>query len=399
VTIALQYNADSIISLNLTDQVSGDPVVGATVTASLLSGDGNVIDDIDLDDQGAGLYQGVLPYSQVMTGDCSQFRMVFLATSGSNRWTLYDTVRIVGAVDSSCRLIDWTSDYLSKQHYTASDAARITARIEAATKGIQRYCNRDFLSTTYDEQPRVIQFSMAPLKQFPVTNVARVCDTVVPFFSIINTDNTVTNATFSTSATGITLTHVIGGQTTTTVIDYVTEDDSDDSDIVATINGVGHGWTATNVAGYATYGVDDIMTGQFGNCKSIRSVCGWLDTPSPVRVDYGTGILYLSLNRLNSQFLTNDFWPDVMGGQNYFGQRLRVIYTAGYNPWEIPADLQQACADIVALMDSDNRVMASESLGAYSYSVASALDALARLPITTRRILESYRDRSWAGAF
>lgn len=391
---ALRLSSDNLLSLNLTDQ-DGNAITGATVTAYLQNGDGTTAYTISLTDEGAGLYDGVLPYTEALT-DCTAYRVKIVATKDSNQWSYFDTVRIIDSVDSSCRLVDWTSDYLAKGNYTEADAPRITARIEAATKAIQRYCHRDFFATTYDEKPNITQFNQAILKQFPIKWVRRVCDRVASFFTLTNTDATVTNATFYTDSDGITLTHVIGGAVTVTTIAWESDDEGGVSD---TINAIGHGWNCTDNMTYEAYSAADVITGQFGNCANskVATITGWLDTESRVHVNDKTGILTFAAPRWGQLFvdpLIDPFFT--LGG--YGCNVLRVVYSAGYDAWDIPADLQQACADIVMGMDNDNKVLASESLGNYSYSVASAADALARLPTTTRRILQSYRTYSFAGA-
>lgn len=75
---------------------------------------------------------------------------------------------------------------------------------------------------------------------------------------------------------------------------------------------------------------------------------------------------------------------------------IKVEYTAGYST--IPDDLSFAATMLVAWLARNSpsgSVLTSESLGGYSYSVASTAMGSAPELGSTRQILTTYRDSSW----
>lgn len=72
---------------------------------------------------------------------------------------------------------------------------------------------------------------------------------------------------------------------------------------------------------------------------------------------------------------------------------IKVAYTAGFS--SVPADIAQAAALLVAFwrnIEPRGQALQSESLGAYSYSLASAGEGGAGLPKDVRRLLAPYRE-------
>jgi hypothetical protein len=282
---------------------------------------------------------------------------------------------------------------LAKGNYTSDDAGRVTALCRAATAAIQRYCHRDFFLTDYDEQVRVGQFGMAALAQFPVAAITRVCDSQAVFATIQNTSSSVQTATVTVTNDELILTHTISGTTTITKLPWWINTDETETDLATAVATVGNGWAMTNASGLDHYSVYDLVVGQGGSAKQPLQLIGWQDMGAPWQLDAPRGLLQLSEIPAAGQWLQSQYWP--MVPPRATERLIRVVYSAGWEAWQIPADLQQCCSQIAMLMDDGSRVLASESLGSYSYSVAAATDAVQRLPITTKRILESYKDRKW----
>ena len=109
-----------------------------------------------------------------------------------------------------------------------------------------------------------------------------------------------------------------------------------------------------------------------------------------MQVDYKTGEVTVGY-QTPRWILTSDYFPAAIAG-TLPGSSVRCVYSAGFAT--IPADLQRVCGEIVvSMVDYRQATMGSETLGSYSYSLQSAMDAVQRAPLTTKRILDMYRDR------
>jgi hypothetical protein len=263
-----------------------------------------------------------------------------------------------------------------------------------ATKAIQNYCHRDFFTNTYDELYRVGQENKVFLRQYPVQQITRFCDQQAIFLTITNTASDVSSATLNVIPGALVLNWIEDSQASTTTITFTTEEE--ETDLATAINAVGYGWTATTEALYQTNSAYDLVVGQGGSAKQPFTLIGWLDSQSCFQGYPNSGYIQLSHKPPAQSWLSSQYWPLAMPQLN---ESVRCVYTAGYDPWNIPSDLQFVCAELVRLMDSGNVVVGQENMGEYQYIAAMAGDALTRLPITTQRILNSYKDRKWAGVY
>lgn len=265
-------------------------------------------------------------------------------------------------------------------NFNGTDTDVLTDIVNAASDTVCRYCNRDFVLTTYDEVYDGTGDYNLLLNQYPITEIQRVAYTYQQTTMIRNTDSLVTRASWRLDGTtdsppvpnNLTLISAKGGVITTIVIGPITS-----SSPTVTING-GSPTTISQMLTYAdlaaainTYG------GAYGwNAQALGQFTTWplADTRSPQGAFEARwfGNSYLMLHAWGLQDF--DFNPDVgeiVSAQGFdWGYRnYRVIYQAGYVT--VPEPIQQATAALaVAVYNgrSVNANLAGENLGSYSYT-------------------------------
>jgi len=243
-------------------------------------------------------------------------------------------------------------------------------KINSATEYIERYCNRNFAKADRSGVFTVRQDGSIILDSPPVETVNRICFSNGGFLIVKNT--TQYSPTYSTSPTGIRITHVEGGLR---IVQAFTYADCPTLESLATaINGYGHGWTATVTGNYGYMPTSDIVAFQFG--KAGQTLLIWQDYEF---------------------FLAPSIWPT----NNFFAQqydvssgildwvfprglRVRIDYTSGFDP--VPAPIVEVAARLVLEVNKKK----SETLGNYTYT----LDDLDKLPNSDRQILSRYKDRT-----
>lgn len=270
----------------------------------------------------------------------------------------------------TCKLISYDSPFLESLNIAESEVGKVNAYIEAASAAIEKATHRKFEKAQYDEVYEADDSGSLVLRNFPLISVDRVFSTTREALRIENTESTVTNANYSTTKTALLLSHTESGTVTSTELlfaDYPTI-----ALLRAAIVAVGNGWSASVAGDYGPFASVDLVADQYGDCKTISSIRIWGQT----------GASWTILD--NREALIN--------GEFYRGQAVRIVYTAGFAANEIPDDLKHVCAELVAsMMGEGDGAIQSESLGGYSYSLATG--AVERLPRTSREILASYKDR------
>jgi len=391
----IQYGSDNLFQITLTDQATNTLEDGATVVGTLYTASGTSLATFDFTGLGggSGVYQGILPAADCALPDSVGYRVKIVATSGGSTMEVDDQAIVVLDVSDSTSFIDWQSPFLAKQNYQATDAGRVQSLARMATRSIQQYCHRDFFQAEYDELYKVGQENKVFFRQYPVQSLVRFCDNQQIFLTIQNTDSSVTSATVAVQPGALVLNWMSNGTTYTSTLAFASDDEGD---MATAINAVGHGWVANNNTTVEANSVGDLVLGQFGSAKQPFNLIGWLDSASPLQLYFSAGYVQLSHQPPSQSWLSSSYWPLAMPQLN---EQVRAVYVAGYEPWNIPADLQFVCAELVRLTDSGNMVIQTENLGSYSYTTAMGMDALGRLPITTKRILESYKDRKWSGMY
>jgi len=272
-------------------------------------------------------------------------------------------------------LITWQSDYLAHLNLVAGDADVVTSLIDAAGAAINKYTKRDLESAERDRIFPVHAGGVVYLGAYPVDHVARVMSQTVTGLTLSCSAEV---ATVSVSDAALKLNKVSSGTRTTSTLALATYTTL--NSLATAINLVA-GWTATVSTGLGAYPSDDLLSGVNINATSVAQLPLWKDTTGDYRVDNDRGLLYVSGSAQSW------FWLD---GDTLVPSRCRVVWTGGYST--IPADLQRACSEIVSNMfDERESLLQGETLGEYAYTLAST--NISRLPVTTQRILASYRDR------
>lgn len=251
--------------------------------------------------------------------------------------------------------IETDSEYLAALEITAD--ANTQALIDSASAAINRYLGRD-IEQAQREAVFLPKAGNVFLTAYPVDHVARVCADTADGFTITGTGQV---ATFAVGETALKLTRIVAGVTATTSLAFATY-----PTITALVAALPTGFTAVVSGSYGAYPSADLVKGQSGPCTSSQPVALWIDSGA-YKVDHKRGIVSTGCR------------GDV-----------RIVWTGGFST--VPTDLQQICAELVAnRADAKKGAVTSETLGEYSYTIGAG--DVARLPVTSKSILDSYRNR------
>lgn len=234
--------------------------------------------------------------------------------------------------------------------------------IRACSAFTDRYTNRPysgFLQQSYDELYHGTGDYIMFLRNVPVVSIQRIAGSPQPACWVHNTDSDMgARATVAVTSTGVTLTYVKNAVTTTQTFAFTTYPTI--SQLSAAIGAAGNNWTSGIMGGYGGWSSSDLRYTQGAYGARLTNTylwIHWFDLPA-WRVDEENGKIY-------SQYGFD------RGNFNW-----RVNYTAGYAADaygipQIPADLQQAIAELVALTynaRSVNGNVQQENLGPMSYT-------------------------------
>jgi hypothetical protein len=236
-----------------------------------------------------------------------------------------------------------------------SQDALLTTLITAVSEAIEKYCRRHFYSRSFDELYNGTGDRRLLLREYPIQSVQSVRYRPVTVLKVQNTD-TATNqrATVAVTSTGLTLTRVASGVTSTdtssTFAGFPTL-----QGLVNNINGLGNGWSAQivgiNPGDYGSWPSADLYVpssygdgtqsqgaltarGQYAELKMhTYELAGYQWDPRGWLL---RAIPYTDPELLHPEDL---IWP--VGINNF-----RVQYTAGYTT--IPEAVQEACAEWVS---------------------------------------------------
>lgn len=228
--------------------------------------------------------------------------------------------------------LGFDSDKAAAQTITSDNASGnptdiVSYLLTAVEDYISDYCRRTFESTSYaKERYYGSHHKVINLKQYPVTIVDRVAVGLFDVISIKNT-NTGTYATVSVDTTGLRLVLDGTADATVTFAAYTTM-----TTIVAAINALGDGWSATLLQStYGSFLSSELVPVSAASCINSYSV--YLSIPnvaeSGIQVNLSTGQIHLPSGFRN-------------GWQNVF-----VDYTAGYSAALMPEDLKLAVCILV----------------------------------------------------
>ena len=232
----------------------------------------------------------------------------------------------------------------------------VDTAIGVATAIIESYCRRTFISTSYTERYNGTGDGVLTLDNFPVTVLARVATSRSTAVQITNTDDSTNQrAQVQVTSTGLTLTRMASGVSNSDTIafsDYATI-----TLLVAAVNALSGGWSATTQGDFGPWPSADLYSGQGGQ------YC----------LDTNADLLLFDNYLADVDLLDSD--AGLMRGEFPYGSKnILVEYTAGYVQASLPEDLQQACARLAAsLFDQmtsetgGDHGLRREKLGEYSY--------------------------------
>lgn len=259
--------------------------------------------------------------------------------------------------------------------------------ITACSDTIERWCNRTFALTSYDELIDGSGVRNLLTSNYPVTYVDRVLYNPVQVLQIRNTDQGCSRASFRMDGTAgsppapnnLYLVSVKNGITTTRTI--ALSSTLMLSDLATAINAYSaDGWAALALGVFATWPVSELWPFQGG--KDCRwQGCAYVKhhTWPAQEIDYNLEIGEILIPQ----------------GFNWGYRNFRVIYQANYAT--VPSAIQQACGALavsVYLGRGHNYILTSENLGGvYSYQMPAEkqfhqLDLVSRYGLS---LYKSYR--------
>lgn len=270
--------------------------------------------------------------------------------------------------------------------FTAAQETTIDTLVTAVSKAIQKFCNRDFSSTTYDELYDGLNQYRLVLRQFPIISISRVAYGPVSILRITNTSSSNQRATVQVTATGLSLVRVASGSSTTSTLAFGTYTTL--SSVATAVTALGNGWTGTVLdTNYNNWASADLRNPQGAlNAKVGADLRLHTSELSAFDIDYERG--WLIRTYLEPLDLTDPAGTGLtfFGGSNYW----RVIYTAGFST--VPESVQEACAQWVAylynLTTRDPAIVNSFTSGTGSTFVNPT-----KMPDSVRGLLEPWRRR------
>jgi hypothetical protein len=231
--------------------------------------------------------------------------------------------------------------------------------LTAASDAIQKWCRRDFVSTSYDELYSGNGQRELMLRQYPTISVESVRYRPVTVLKITNTDAANVQARVSVTSTGLKLVRVNAGtKTTDTSVTFA--GNATLATCAVAVNALGHGWSAQVVGDSTNYGswpAADLYwppafpsfgggtTGQ-GALQCVAGSFAELKMHTYELAGYqwdSRGWLLRAIPYTDPELQHPEdlVWP--MGVNN-----LRIQYTAGYAT--IPEAVQEACAEWTAVL-------------------------------------------------
>lgn len=256
---------------------------------------------------------------------------------------------------------------------TSADDAKIQTLIAAASEAIERWCGRRFASATYDEIKSVESARAVRLDQFPVTAVSRVSVGRTTALTVVNTDS-ITNqrSSVQVTSTGLLLVRVASATTVSdTSVTWLAQPRIEN--VASAVVGLGAGWSAQAVSQFVKWPSAELAP--------LQGAYSCLGRNVPIAF-FGEEM---------SEYELNGATGELVGAFPRGSHALRVQYAAGY--LTIPADVQEACARLVAAwfaQSNQTAGLSSESLGVYAYS---RLRSMPSLPAEVRALVAPYRDR------
>lgn len=230
---------------------------------------------------------------------------------------------------------------IAQTSFTASEKKLIDRLTKSVSAAAQAYCRRTFALREYDELHHATHRPALALRNPPLRQVQRIAYNPSPALTVRNTAAGTVRATVQVTLEGLKAQRwTAAGPFTETALALA--EHTTIGELATSISALSNGWAGTALSPYGDWPSSDLraLQGSFG-CKQGPAT---LQLHGLDLDDYDTdddaGLVYR-----NRAFGWGDergqgpAWP---GGRNEY----RVIYTAGFA--EIPADVQQACAEWIA---------------------------------------------------
>lgn len=301
----------------------------------------------------------------------SSSNRLFTVNAGTGK-----TIAYTHASSDAGLTFGFTSNKTAAQTITSDiesgDPSQVVSSIkDSSEKFISEYCNRVFEETSYRlERYDGPRRSILQLKNYPITAVDRVAINTLDVISVKNT-NTTSTATVSVTTTGLRL--VLDGTADATITFAA---NATMSAIVAAINALGNGWTASLSSSiYGSFKSNELIPmyglnaidGNWVYLKKTDDLCDDFD----VYLDRGQVIKYSG-------------WP--VGIRNIY-----VDYTAGFTSDNMPSDLILAVKILVKFFYNK---MDDDSYGVKEYrahNLWSSFDKEETIPKEAAVILKRYK--------
>jgi hypothetical protein len=261
---------------------------------------------------------------------------------------------------------------------TAAEDTTIAALVTACSKAIKKYCRREFDSQTFDELYDHPVSGRLLLRQFPLLSVTRLAFAPTTVLRIKNTSASNQRATVAVTSTGLSLTRVASGVSSTdTSVTWA--GNATLSAVASAVNALGNGWSATvSDTAHNNRASADLRAVQGAlHAKDVDAELKiHLQEPSGYDLDAERGILTIG---------TYDS-PLLDGSSNYW----RVIYTAGFAT--VPEEVQEACAQWVAALFFQTK--RDPGLARETLPASGARTPFSNIPPGAKALLAPYRKLS-----
>lgn len=253
---------------------------------------------------------------------------------------------------------------------TAAENTTLDALIAAVSAGIERWCRRNFVSTQYDDVYDGADGPELVLDHFPIASVERVAYDPWPVLLVQNTSASNQRATVQVTSTGVTLTRVASGISSSNSLTFAANVTL--TAMAAAINALGNGWTASLAhSDFANRASADLraLQGAFAAKDAAAGLKMHLQELLAYEIDTARGVL-----------IRGRRWGRGM-------LHWRVIYTAGYA--SVPEDVQEACAQWTAMLFWQTK----RDPGLARENVAGSIARTPhwQMPLSVRLLLEPYR--------
>lgn len=307
----------------------------------------------NLTDAGAGVYTFNLTTTDTNTLGQLTYSFVDTATAVAPVSGDVDD-EVVASLANAKDLVTLATVYQLLPSLTTTSDTLLSTLITAASVGIAKYCRRDFYSKSYDELYDGNGARKLMLRAYPIQSVTSVRYRPVTVLNVINSATTTNQqARIQVTSTGVTLTRVASGVTTTNSLTFASYPTL--TGLANAITALGNSWTG-QVVGSTTgdYGLwpsaDLWVAPSFGDGTTSQGNLTTRGQNAELKLHTyelagyqfdPRGWLLRAIPYTDPELLHPEdlVWPP---GINNF----RVQYTAGYTT--IPEAVQLACAQWVA---------------------------------------------------